>query len=32
MAGAMSVEAVILLLLRLCVLGLLFANYLDIRR
>jgi len=32
MAGEISMVTVILLLLRLCALGLLFANYLDIRR
>ena len=32
MAGELSMVMVILLLLRLCALGLLFANYLDIRR
>ena len=32
MAGEISMATVILFLLRLCALGLLFANYLDIRR
>ena len=32
LAGEMSMVTIVLLLLRLCALGLLFANYLDIRR